>query len=428
MNGTACAGYSALRDRACRTPGEALRAGGAAEVDAALRALRADTLALVRSFREALGPALAVPRRDGLNPPLWELGHIAWFQQRWIMRNPQRGRGMRCDPEAPRAPSQLPEADAWYDSSTQPHALRWALPLPGLDATLDWLSATLEETRSLLAQAADRAGSAPTDDALYFFRLVALHEAMHVEAWRYMARALGIDAPIAQRSSQPLSAPPQTVRPATLRPGAPPQQQRHSPAAPEALHVPPCTWTSGWVADRGFAFDNEVPPRSVQLGDFEIDAQPVSWSRFQAFVQAGGYDTPECWTRQGWEWRRSMRPPQPRFPSSELPAVHLSAHEGEAWCRWAGRRLPTEFEWECAAHTHPAFAWGAVWEWTASPFAPHPGFEAHPYRDYSAPWFGTHRVLRGASSATPDCLVHPRFRNFFLPGRTDILAGFRSCA
>ena len=108
--------------------------------------------------------------------------------------------------------------------------------------------------------------------------------------------------------------------------------------------------------------------------------------------------------------------------------MHLTAYEAEAWCRWAGRRLPTEAEWECAALSAPGFSWGQAWEWTASQFQPYPGFTPHPYREYSEPWFGSRRVLRGACVATAPTLAHPRYRNFFEPQRNDVFAGFRSCA
>jgi EgtB-related family protein len=113
----------------------------------------------------------------------------------------------------------------------------------------------------------------------------------------------------------------------------------------------------------------------------------------------------------------------------QQPAAHVTRHEADAWCRWAGRRLPTEAEWERAAVTQPqAMRWGDVWEWTASPFAPYPGFEAHPYRDYSAPWFDGRPVLRGASFMTQPRMKHPRYRNYFPAYRNDVPAGFRSCA
>jgi EgtB-related family protein len=127
-------------------------------------------------------------------------------------------------------------------------------------------------------------------------------------------------------------------------------------------------------------------------------------------------------------WQRRRQGAWEDLPLDEA-ACHLSLHEAEAWCRWAGRRLPTEAEWERAAVTRPdAFRWGDVWEWTASPFRPHPGFAAHPYRDYSAPWFDGRPVLRGASFMTQPRMRHPCYRNFFPAQRNDVPAGFRACA
>jgi gamma-glutamyl hercynylcysteine S-oxide synthase len=156
----------------------------------------------------------------------------------------------------------------------------------------------------------------------------------------------------------------------------------------------------------------------------------VSWARFMKFVRARGYEQRRWWTDEGWAWlmQSGARAPQPGASELAHAATHLSAHEAEAWCRWAGRRLPTEAEWECAALVAPDFSWGQVWEWTASAFLPYPGFRAHPYADYSAPWFGSRRVLRGASTATSPSLAHPRYRNFFEPQRSDVFTGFRTCA
>jgi len=369
-----------------KSKAQALRQGGKASVRQALLEIREQTLAWASAYADALSVReMHVPYGPELNPPLWELGHTAWFQEWWVGRNRERPLGPRCEPTHERAPSRLVQADRWYDSSRVEHRSRWELPLPGLQATFGYLSDTLAQTLALL----DALPAAATDDDLYFFRLVALHEAMHGEAAIYMGAALGVPLPSMDRGGGPGVGTDAVLRvPAqTLRLGSPPE---------------------------GFALDNELLGHEVELDAFEIDAQPVSWQRFMTFVEAGGLPVNA-------EWQAAAA----RDPSG--PAQHLNAHEAQAWCSWAGRRLPSEAEWECAALTLPGFAWGRVWEWTASPFQPYPGFVPHPYRDYSQPWFGSRRVLRGACDATSLWLAHPRYRNFFEPQRSDIFAGFRSC-
>lgn len=349
---------------------------------------------------------MRVPYAATLNPPLWELGHIGWFQEYWIARNRQRALGALCDPGHARLDSLLAQADSWYDSGQVAHRRRWELPLPGAGATRRYLEHTLAQTLELL----DRLSSGATHDELYFFRLVALHEEMHAEAGAYMARALGIDWPASGL--------------------APVSRQRLAPQARDAvLSVPRQAFRLGYDGP-GFAFDNELGAHEVMIEAFEIDAAPVSWARFLCFIDAGGYEQPRWWSDEGWRWRQRERASAPNGSREDTwgSALHLSAYEAQAWCRWAGRRLPTEAQWECAALTAPGFAWGTAWEWTATPFEPYPGFMPHPYRDYSAPWFGSRHVLRGACEATAACLAHPRYRNFFEPHRNDIFAGFRSCA
>src|SRR5262249_32128939 len=124
-------------------------------------------------------------------------------------------------------------------------------------------------------------------------------------------------------------------------------------------------------------------------------------------------------------WERMRQGAWQRLRDDEV-AVHLSAHEAQAWCRWAGRRLPTEAEWECAALVAPGFRWGHAWEWTASAFQPYAGFPPHPYPDYSQPGSGRGRVRRGAARARARAIAHARYRNFFEPHRRDVPAGFRT--
>lgn len=438
-------------------PGEPLRHAHRDTLAQSLRLARARTLQLFNAYEQALqaGPApLAVPYRTELNPPLWELGHVGWFADWWIARNPERHLGVAADPYAVRSPSRqtrtLPsgptlDADSLYDSSHVPHASRWHLPLPSADATRAHLADSLAETLDLLAQTPDTSDISNSpgnpDDTLYFFRLALFHEDMHAEAFTYMAQSLelnlGLDLDLGLGGGP---------NPGLL---LPPEAQAAT------LHIPAQQWQLGMAGQGGFAFDNELSGLTVALPGCEIDATPVIWARYLPFVEDRGYQRPEFWDAEGWAWAQQAQGPRylrrtlngPTLNASTHStgweqqklgrwaalnphevASHLNAHEARAWCRWAGRRLPTEAEWECAAHTLPGLVWGQVWEWTASTFEPFPGFVPHPYRDYSAPWFDGRPVLRGASWATADRMRHRRYRNYFPPERNDVPAGFRSVA
>lgn len=366
-----------------------------ATLTSALLNARSRTLQQFEAFERALGPSLRVPCTPELNPPLWELGHIGWFADWWIARNPQLDRGARAEPLALRRPARQSSrgvnADALYDSSAIAHDRRWQLHLPDADATRADLATSLDQALALLREA-------PEDDTgLYFFRLALFHEDMHAEAGVFMAQALGIEV-----GHQPNEACPM----------------------PGEVHVPATRWTLGWT-DPGFAFDNELGAHTVDVDAFEIDNGPVTWARYLPMVDAGLAAVPRYLRRAHGAWE-VQRFGHWQALDLQAPACHLSATEAQAWCRWAGRRLPTEAEWEVAAHTAPGFTWGEVWEWTASAFAPFPGFAPHPYRDYSQPWFDGRPVLKGASSATHPRMRHPKYRNYFPAARTDIFAGFRS--
>lgn len=373
------------------------REGDAAVLADGLQAARRRTLELLDAYVAKLGPQLTVPFSTELNPPRWEVGHVAWFYDFWLARNRHRHLGLACPPEHARSEGRLPGADALYNSSAVAHSTRWGLPLPDLAATRAYLAAGLDESLALLK----RTSGTPAE--LYFHRLSLFHEDMHAEAATYMAQALDIPLP------------PQ------LRPW-----ERRLPPATD-LRLAATTWRLGYQGP-GFAFDNELIAHDLELAAFAIDSVPVSWRRFLPAVEAGAVATPRYLRRADGAWQAW------RFGSWEnldpdAAAVHLTWHEATAWCRWAGRRLPSEAEWECAAMTAPEFGWGDVWEWTASRFAPFAGFVAHPYRDYSRFGFEEYRyVLKGASRATDARMAHPRYRNFFTPERADIHAGFRSCA
>ena len=409
-----------------------MRSGSNELLSLALMDARNHTLYLFSQYQKALeGVNYVVPQLNAVNPPLWELGHIGWFQEWWIARNMQRALGMQCEPAHARLASIEPNADRWWDSTHVAHNSRWTLDLPSANKIRAYLLDTLESTLDLLEKADD------SDDALYFYRLSLFHEDMHAEALVYMAQTLGLvlDKDMHQTF---------TPAPMTLR---------------EPMLIPACSWELGSRAEGGFSFDNERPQHQVDVPEFEIDAQPVTWAQYVEFVNDDGYDREELWSPEGWQWLQTLgsgegrRGPryveqigvasgavmQTRFGTARRmhgsqPAMHMSWYEAEAWCRWAGRRLPFEMEWEVAAHTaaRRGFLWGNVWEWTGSTFKAYSngtkGFKSDPYLDYSQPWFGSHKVLRGASFATRARMKSPKYRNFYLPERDDMFCGFRSCA
>ena len=408
-----------------------MRSGGKELLSLALMDARNHTLHLFAQYQKSLeGVNYVVPQLAAVNPPLWELGHIGWFQEWWIGRNIQRALGGRCEPAHARLASIEPQADRWWDSSHVAHDTRWALDLPNANNIRAYLLDTLESTLELLEKTDD------SDDALYFYRLALFHEDMHAEAFVYMAQTLGLkfEAPMQQTF---------TPAPMNLR---------------EPMLIPACNWQLG-SSDEGFSFDNERPRNSVLVPEFEIDAQPVTWSQYVEFVDDDGYDREELWSAEGWQWLQALsaseghyegrRAPryveqigvasgavmQTRFGTARRmlgsqPAIHMTWYEADAWCRWAGRRLPFEVEWEVAAHTavKRGFLWGNVWEWTGTTFRGFNGFQPDPYLDYSQPWFGNHKVLRGASFATRARMKSPKYRNFYLPERDDMFCGFRSCS
>ncbi len=387
-----------------------------AELAAALQDARHYTLTLFERLRSAgLDNAAGVPYLVIINPPLWELGHTAWFAEWFVLRE-----AATSHPASARRPCLLEGGDRWFDSIRVAHATRWKLDLPPTTAIEKYAQEVLNRVLEKLAQAPEDAL------ALYPFRLALAHEDMHGEAFAYTLQTLGLTAP--------------PILGETF-------QQKRQPASMRDMRFDGGTFQLGNPPVREFIFDNEKPAHPVTLAPFSISSAPVSNKEFQQFILAGGYLNPHFWSEAGRAWLEDTKRTAPRYwahdgeawrcerygqsmvlPDDE-PVRHLNLHEAQAYCSWAGRRLPSEAEWEYAAVSGQAeFHWGELWEWTSSTFQPYPGFTADAYLEYSAPWFGTHQVLRGASFATQPRMRSPRYRNFFQAERDDIFAGLRTCA
>lgn len=427
------------------------------DLAAMLESAHRRTLHLVRGVRPDQLPG---PRLPNVNPLPWEIGHVAWFHEKWVLRHLYGRHPLRAD------------ADALYDSIALPHDARWDLRLPPLAETLDYLERVFEALRDRLAEK-----DLAAQDEAYFYRLTIFHEDMHDESLTYSRQALAWPRPDfgwAEAQGDVIGEGP----------------------LPGDVYVPGGTFLLGAGPDEPFVFDNEKWAHPVELAPFRIAKAPVTNAEYLGFVADGGYERREFWSEQGWQWRGKTQARHPvywqrdggewlqrRFDAwlplrPHAPVVHITWYEADAYCRWAGRRLPTEAEWEAAAAGQPTpdgdalrlhkrrFPWGNepptprhanlagwatdyadvaaypdgdsvfgcrqmignVWEWTASNFEPYPGFTPDPYQEYSAPWFGPRKVLRGGCWATQGWLLRNTWRNFFLPERNDVFAGFRTCA
>jgi iron(II)-dependent oxidoreductase len=418
------------------------------------------------------------PPAEGYRPILWHLGHMGAFEGYWIL---QRVKG---------DPAISPRYDAIFDPIRTPK--EDANNLPPIAEIESYLARVREETLGFLATVRPD-GDDPMLRDFYVFNLVIEHEYQHQETLAYLLQML--DPRCKRKPPAPRNAGGKRIAPASVdsSPDAAP------PALGEMARVEGGPFEMG---SRGypFAYDNEQPPHMVELADFRIDKYPVTNGEFAEFIEAGGYKIRSLWSDEGWGWKESQKVDRPLYwspwgggrgddPSADAwrvqemfeygglrpdhPVSGVSWHEASAYARFAGKRLPTEAEWEKAASWDPCarskrrFSWGDeparselanydggewgttavsahprgrsaygcvdmtgnVWEWTDSVFGGYPGFEAFPYSEYSELWFDKdHRVLKGGSWATRMPLLRCSFRNFWRPRFRIAFAGFRCAA
>jgi iron(II)-dependent oxidoreductase len=426
---------------------ETLRAAIARELDGA----RQRTALLTDSVGE---DDLVRQHSPLMSPLVWDLAHIANQEELWLLRE-VGGRN-----------SMHPEIDPLYDAFEHPRSERPTLPLlaPGEARAYG------HEVRGRVLDLLDRVTF--TGPRLlgggFAFGMIAQHEVQHDETM-LITHQIRSGAPVLAAAS----------------PGPPPADAFRLPA--EVL-VPGGPFTMG-TSTEPWALDNERPAHAVQVAPFYLDTTPVTGGAYAAFIDDGGYDDPRWWTGAGWEHRQQANLTAPLYwrrdggqwtrrvfgrtepVTPDEPVLHVSWYEADAYARWAGRRLPTEAEWEKAARFDPAtgltrrYPWGNaepdaslanlgqvflrpapagsypggtapcgarqligdVWEWTSSDFGPYPGFEAWPYQEYSEVFFGPeYKVLRGGSFGVSPVAGRATFRNWDYPIRRQIFAGFRT--
>lgn len=415
---------------------------------------RARTLELAMDLdaEQLMGPKLPT-----VNPIQWEIGHVAYFYEYFVLRAFFDHPGVIGK-----------KSDTLYDSINVPHAVRWDLPLLDRDETLKYMA---ETHKALISALQNNNVSA---DALFMAQFGVFHEDMHTEAFLWARQTLAYAAPkIANLIDRSLLT----------------NVGGHSGYA----SVPSGRFTIGAPADTPFAFDNERQSHDVEITPFQIAKAPVTNVEFANFVADNGYSDDQYWSADGLKWRNESGGAHPVFwipgdnsnwcirrfdqtlplPAHE-PIIHVCWYEAEAYAKWAGARLPTEREWEVAALGERAsdgtlapikrrYPWGNepaghtkanldgyalgpvdvaafpegdsgfecrqmlgnVWEWCADTFDPYPGFKPDAYEDYSQFLFGSTKVLRGGAWTTRSRMMHGTYRNYFEPHRRDIFAGFR---
>ncbi|HEU5106836.1 MAG TPA: SUMF1/EgtB/PvdO family nonheme iron enzyme [Solirubrobacterales bacterium] len=366
-----------------------------AAIAAALSEARERTLALVEPLDDAQLNTVYSPI---LSPLAWDLGHIANFEELWLVqtiggREPLHG-----------------DLGRFYDAIENPRRTRGELPILR-DAELRAYMADVRE-RTLDVLEGVEIGADVEDPLLrdgFVYEILLAHELQHNETMLQLLQLVdGYELPPeieAERSSPRI-------------PGTSASGEGEMVAMPAGLY-------EVGAPERGFAYDNERPRHMVKLAAFEIDRTPVTNGAYTSFMEETGAEPPLYWDREGEAWVDTAHGHRaPIDPAA--PVVHVSWDQADALARWAGKRLPTEFEWEVACPQLDGLGHG--WEWTASDFRAYPGFEAFPYREYSEPFFGDeYKVLRGSSWATHPRVARPTFRNWDLPQRNQIFSGIR-CA
>ena len=403
-------------------PGYAVCIAPTAEVNLSQRI--ADRLAEARERTLLLVEPLADEQLNAvyspiLSPLAWDLGHIANFEELWLVqrvggREPMDG-----------------ELGRFYDAIENPRKTRNELPILRGSQLRTYMEEVRERTLDVLDSISLEAGEDPLLEHGFIYEMLLAHEHQHNETMLQLLQMVDGYEPVridGSVAAEPVS------------------------EGPEMVAVEAGSYEVGADLDR-FAYDNERPRHAVEIEAFEIDRTPVTNGAYAEFVADTGAEPPLYWERDGEGWVTTAfghRQPLDRA----RPVVHVSWHGADAFARWAGKRLPTELEWEAAAagadaeranldhlafDVAPAGAYGDapadsgavqmlgdVWEWTASDFTGYPGFSAFPYPEYSEVFFGDeHKVLRGGAWATRRDVIRISFRNWDLPQRSQIFSGLR---